>query len=223
MSYELLEPFQRLAVFRARAVISPVEAQVQRSRRPEAVQQTLGASFGRVPSPAAMPLHPSVVGLIVELDELEQFNVIGIALSEAARDRGVMVVAHTRPTSIDPMLERVVDERDEPQAAAIPIVKRDVVDVGKDLLDMRSHRTLRMTGPRIAPRRTLLPFQITYNPPLKLSLGHHRHIPNATRRGTFSHMSPSHTRSGPAAKVQLFARSASIGVFIFVPADRSGC
>ena len=77
-----------------------------------------GALLGPVPVARAIARRPGIVGLVVQLDDVEECRVVEVPLGEATCDRPVMVLGPPRPGLVDPVLEGVVKDGDEAQTAA---------------------------------------------------------------------------------------------------------
>ena len=133
---KILEPLERSLILRAGPAVSAVETHIEVRRGREPIEQSSRAGLGGIPLAAAIALHPGVERFVVELDDLEQFDVVAVATRKPASDHRVVIRAFPRLVPIDAMLEGVVYQRDEAQALAVPGVEGNLVDVRQHLLDV---------------------------------------------------------------------------------------
>ena len=96
-------------------------------------------------------LAPDPVGPVVQLDGREQPLVLDVLLGDAPGTGGVVVGPVVGQPLADLVLQRVVDERDEPQLAAPDALLPPLVDQPQQVADMRPDAPLGVPCAWFAP------------------------------------------------------------------------
>src|SRR5204862_6321442 len=94
----------------------------------------------------------------------------GVALSEAPRPGGVVVLAGLGQPVAHAVLHPVVDDRDEAEHRAPLALLATAVDLADQVADVLGHRPLRMAVARLAPGEAVEPLVVPRHGVLELVL-----------------------------------------------------
>src|SRR4051794_18155328 len=164
----LLEPFDRVGALALGRAVQLHEAQEQVVVRdpPEHVLEPLA-----VEPAGTTPLAPDAVGPVVELERGQKALVVGVALGEATGPHRVVVLAGPRTPLLHFVLERVMDQHQEPQQLALLTAHALASEPLEQVLHVVGDGPLGMALPRLPPSQPAKQLGILSHPSLELGLG----------------------------------------------------
>jgi hypothetical protein len=150
-----------------RRVVGAEEPDVERQRG----AQPLDESPRPLLRAAAVAALPGRVRLVVPAHDADQLVVVHEPLEEARRVRAVVALAADACRALPrAVLERVVDERRESQAAPLLGRRRLALDVGEDVADVVLDGALGVAAPSLAPLDPATPLRVGGDAALQVGL-----------------------------------------------------
>ena len=131
--------------------IAAEKAHVQGHRLPQPGDEAIDAVAGRSPITPPATNTPAAERFVMALDHRQNGRVGDILGGELPREDGVIIGRRAGQSRVNPILERVMNQGDQPQRITFARKRREAFDIGKDIPDMVDDFALAVARTRFTP------------------------------------------------------------------------